>query len=87
LVKADVVRRHQGAALGRFGKGKTTMTNIQTTKVLSDADLDAVVGGLPPFLAAFEINKVEHSNEPKAVQAMQIHNIEAATRWPIFFHR
>jgi hypothetical protein len=73
--------------LGRFGKGKTTMTNIQTTKVLSDADLDAAVGGFMPFLAAFEINKVEHSNEPNAVKAAQIHNIEAATRWPLFVRR
>ena len=64
------------------------MTNIQTTNVLSDADLDAVVGGLlPPALAAFEINKVEHSNEPNAIKAMQIHNIEAATRWPGFLRR
>ena len=64
------------------------MTDIQTTKVLSDADLDAASGGfLPPFLAAFEINKVEHSNEPNAVKAAQIHNIEAATRWPLFVRR
>jgi hypothetical protein len=66
----------------------TIMTNAQTTKVLSDADLEAAVGGfLPLILAAFEINKVEHSNEPNAVTAAQIHNIEAATRWPPFFRR
>jgi hypothetical protein len=66
----------------------TIMTNIQATKTLSDAELDAAVGGfLPPVLAAFEINKVEHSNEPNAVKAEQIHNIEAATRWPPFFRR
>jgi hypothetical protein len=64
------------------------MTNTQTINALSDAELDAVVGGfLPPVLAAFEINKVEHSNEPNAVKAEQIHNIEAATRWPPFFRR
>jgi hypothetical protein len=60
----------------------TIMTNIQTTKVLSDADLDAVVGGLPPVLAAFEIKMVERSNEPNAIKAMQIHNIEVAERSP-----
>jgi hypothetical protein len=59
------------------------MTNIQTTKVLSDADLDAVVGGfIPPFVAAMEIRNVERSNEPNAIKAMQIHNIEAAERSP-----
>jgi hypothetical protein len=81
LVKADVDtlwKRHWAAS----EKGKTTMTNIQTTNVLSDADLDAVVGGLPPVLAAFEIKMVERSNEPNAIKAMQIHQIEAATRWP-----
>ena len=61
----------------------TIMTNIQTTKVLSDADLDAVVGGfLPPVLAAFEIKMVERSNAPNAIKAMEIHNIEAQVRWP-----
>jgi hypothetical protein len=64
-------------------KGMTIMTNIQATKVLSAADLDAVVGGfLPPVLAAFEIKQVERSNEPNAIKAEQIHNIEAALRWP-----
>jgi hypothetical protein len=63
----------------------TIMTNIQTTKVLSDADLDTVVGGISPFLAALEIRNVERSNEPNAIKAMQIHNIEAATRWPFRF--
>jgi hypothetical protein len=67
--------------------GMTIMTNIQTIEVLSAADLDTVVGGLDPFLAAFRIYEVEHSNEPNAIKAVQIHNIEAATtRWP-FFHR
>jgi hypothetical protein len=59
------------------------MTNIQTTKMISDAELDAVVGGfLPRGLAAFEIRMVEHSNEPNAIKAMQIHNIEVAERSP-----
>ena len=59
------------------------MTNIQTTKVLSDADLDAVVGGfLPKAVAALEIRNVERSNEPNAIKAMQIHNIEVAERSP-----
>ena len=62
------------------------MTNIQATKVLSDAELDAAVGGISPFLAALEIRNVERSNEPNAIKAMQIHNIEAATtRWPFRF--
>jgi hypothetical protein len=61
----------------------TTMTNIQTNKVLSDADLDAVVGGfLPKAVAALDIRNVEHSNEPNAIKAMQIHNIEVAERSP-----
>ena len=63
------------------------MTNIQTTKMISDAELDAVVGGISPFLAALEIRNVERSNEPNAIKAMQIHNIEAATRWPGFLRR
>ena len=62
--------------------GMTIMTNIQTTKVLSDADLDTVVGGISPFLAALEIRNVERSNEPNAIKAMQIHNIEVAERSP-----
>ena len=61
------------------------MTNTQTTKVLSDADLDAVVGGfMPKALAAFEISKVEHSNEPNAIKALQIHKIEVAERTPFW---
>ena len=71
-----------------LAKRDTNMTNAQTTKVLSDADLDAAVGGLlPPILAAYEIAKVEHSNEPNAIKALQIHNIEANTRWPAFLRR
>ena len=71
-----------------IGKRTTIMTNIANIEALSDADLDAVVGGfLPPALAAFEIYKVEHSNEPNALKALQIHNIEAATRWPAFVRR
>ena len=59
------------------------MTNIQTTKMISDAELDAVVGGfLPRAIAAFEIRIVERSNEPNAIKAMQIHNIEVAERSP-----
>jgi hypothetical protein len=65
--------------------GMTIMTNIQATKTLSDAELDAAVGGISPFLAALEIRNVERSNEPNAIKAMQIHNIEAATRWPFRF--
>jgi hypothetical protein len=56
----------------------TIMTNTQTINALSDTDLDIVVGGLPPFLAALEIRAVERSNEPNAIKAMQIHNIEVA---------
>ena len=61
----------------------TTVTNIQTTKMISDAELDAVVGGfLPKAIAALEIRIVEHSNEPNAIKAMRIHNIEVAERSP-----
>jgi hypothetical protein len=59
------------------------MTNTQTIDTLSDADLDAVVGGfLPKAVAAFEIRIVERSNEPNAIKALQIHNIEVAERSP-----
>jgi hypothetical protein len=59
------------------------MTNTQTINTLSDADLDAVVGGfLPRAVAAFEIRIVERSNEPNAIKALQIHNIEVAERSP-----
>ena len=58
------------------------MTNTQTINALSDTDLDTVVGGLSPLLAMLEIRAVERSNEPNAIKAMQIHNIEAAERSP-----
>jgi hypothetical protein len=55
----------------------TTMSNIQATKVLSDVELDAVVGGtLPPkAILAMELHVVERENIPKAVLAMFIHEI------------
>jgi hypothetical protein len=77
--------RRRGVA-SKQTNGMTTMTNIQAPKTLSDAELDAAVGGISPFLAALEIRNVERSNEPNAIKAMQIHNIEAATqRWPFRF--
>jgi hypothetical protein len=61
--------------------GKTTMTNIQAIKVLSDAELDAVVGGtLPKAIQAMDINRVEHEGLPKAIQAMLIHEILSGHR-------
>jgi hypothetical protein len=83
-VKADVAPDCKGRHSVALAKRNMTMTNTQTITVLSDTDLDAVVGGLDPFLAAFRIYEVEHSNEPNALKAVQIHNIEAATRWPFF---
>jgi len=55
----------------------TTMTNIQATKVLADAELDAVVGGtLPPkAILAMELHVVERENIPKALLAMFVHEI------------
>jgi hypothetical protein len=83
LVKADVAIRHKGGIGPLWQKRMTNMTNIQTINALSDTDLDAVIGGfLPPFLAALEIRAVERSNEPNAIKAMQIHNIEVAERSP-----
>jgi hypothetical protein len=82
------VQRHHlhEATRCRFkSNGMTTMTNIQITKVLSDADLDTVAGGISPFLAMLEIRNVERSNEPNAIKAMQIHNIQAETFWPFRF--
>lgn len=52
------------------------MTNIQATEVLSDAELDAVVGGtLPKAIQAMDIYRVEHQGLPKAIQALLIHEI------------
>ena len=57
------------------------MTNTQPTKLLSDTDLDAVVGGfLSVPMAQYEIRMVERSNAPNAIKAMEIHNIEVAER-------
>jgi hypothetical protein len=57
--------------------GTTNMTNIQTIKVLSDAELDAVVGGTvpPKAIRAMEIHEVERENIPKALLALFIHDI------------
>jgi hypothetical protein len=62
--------------------GMTTMTNIQATKVLSDAELDAVVGGtVPKAIQAMEIYRVEHEGLPKAIQALLIHEIVTGRRF------
>jgi hypothetical protein len=59
-------------------KGMTTMTKFQPTKVLLDAELDAVVGGTvpPKAIQAMEIHSVERENIPKALLALFIHEIE-----------
>jgi hypothetical protein len=56
---------------------QTNGTNIQAIKALSDAELDAVVGGTvpPKAIQAMEINSVEHENLPKALLALFIHDI------------
>ena len=52
------------------------MTNIQATKTLSDAELDAVVGGtVPKAIQAMEIHQVERENIPKALLALFIREI------------
>jgi hypothetical protein len=55
----------------------TTMTNIQFTKALSDAELDAVVGGtVPKAIQAMEINHVEHEHLPYGRKELLIREIE-----------
>jgi hypothetical protein len=67
--------KRRGAASNQTN-GMTTMTNIQATKVLSDVELDAVVGGhVPPkAIQAIEIYTVSRENIPKALLAF-IHEI------------
>jgi bacteriocin-like protein len=57
----------------------TIMTSIQATKVLSDAELNAVVGGftVPKAIQAEEIYKVEHERMPPGVRSRLIREIEA----------
>jgi hypothetical protein len=69
--------KRRGAA-SKQTTGMTTMTNIQTNQTLSDAELDAVVGGgmiLPKAMQALDIYRVEHSVIPKALQALFIRRI------------
>jgi hypothetical protein len=55
----------------------TTMTNIQFTKALPDAELDAIVGGfVPNAIKAMEISKVEHEHLPEPIKIRLIHEIE-----------
>ena len=54
------------------------MTSIQATKVLSDAELNAVVGGftVPKAIQAEEIYKVEHERLPTVIKVREIREIE-----------
>jgi hypothetical protein len=58
--------------------GIMLMTHIQATKMLSEAELDAVVGGTvpPKAIQALEIHQVERENIPKALLAVFIREIE-----------
>jgi hypothetical protein len=53
------------------------MINNQTINALSDAELDAAVGGttMPKAMQALAINQVEHEGYPKALVAVFIHEI------------
>jgi hypothetical protein len=67
--------KRRGAA-SKQTNGMTIMTNIQAIKVLSSAELDAIVGGtMPKAMQALEINRVEHEGLPKALVALIIHEI------------
>jgi hypothetical protein len=62
------------------------MTNIQATKVLSDAELDAVVGGtMPKAMQALEINCLEHEGLPKALVALFIYEIAGSRGYTATF--
>ncbi len=54
------------------------MISIQITNALSDAELDAVVGGTvpPKAIQALEIHEVSRENIPKALLALFIREIE-----------
>jgi hypothetical protein len=61
--------------------GMTTMTNIQITKALSDAELDSVVGGtVPKAIQAMEIYHVEHEHIPWERKELLIRDIEMGRR-------
>jgi hypothetical protein len=64
------MKRRSGVA-SKQTNGMTTMTNIQANKVLSDAELDAVVGGtIPQGMQALEIKQ---ERLPQALVLLFIH--------------
>jgi hypothetical protein len=77
--------KRRGAASNQTN-GVTTMTNIQATKVLSDAELDAVVGGtMPKAMQVLAINRLEHEGLPKALEALFIHEIAGSRGYTATF--